>query len=185
MSGVLSDADIRAELEVGKLRVMPMEDEQIQPASIDLRLSRDFSVLMTERGSRSAVSLYDKSEEWRVYHKENFVIHPKQFILASTMEYFNIPNNIAPFIEGRSSVGRKGLFIHNAGWVDPGFYGNITLELFNASDRPIMLEAGTRICQMVFMYTNKECLKPYEGKYSGQIGVTSSRMDEDREAHSL
>jgi dCTP deaminase len=80
------------------------------------------------------------------------------------------------FVEGRSSVGRMGLFIQNAGWVDPGFKGEITLELYNANSLPIRLEAGRRICQLVLCSMDKPALKPYSGKYQGQMKSTGSRV---------
>lgn len=77
--------------------------------------------------------------------------------------------------------GRMGLFIQNAGWVDPGFEGQITFELFNASDTPILLTAGTRIAQLVFAEMTEACDKPYNGKYQGQIGATESRIHQDKD----
>ena len=78
------------------------------------------------------------------------MIPPHGFVLGTTLEWIKLPNNITAFVEGRSSIGRLGLFIQNAGWVDPGFEGNITLELYNANQVPIELSSGRRICQLVF-----------------------------------
>jgi len=99
------------------------------------------------------------------------------------MEYVRLPNNLTAFVEGRSSIGRIGLFIQNAGWVDPGFEGRITLELYNASSLPIMLQAGRRICQLVFCSMDREAEKPYAGKYQGQKKAVGSRvyLDQDPE----
>ena len=91
------------------------------------------------------------------------------------MEYIKLPADLTAFIEGRSSIGRMGLFVQNAGWVDPGFEGEITLELFNANQRvPIRLQAGRRICQIVFARTDQPSEAPYAGKYLGQRGPTAS-----------
>ena len=113
--------------------------------------------------------------------REKYLIPPHSFILATTKEYFEIPNDMTAFVEGRSSVGRIGLFVENAGWVDPGFKGNITLELFNANSLPIEVESGRRICQLVFCKMDKSSVNPYKGKYLGQKGATGSLVFKDRE----
>ncbi len=92
------------------------------------------------------------------------------------MEYIELPNDLTSFVEGRSSLGRMGLFIQNAGWVDPGFKGEITLELFNANRQAIELTAGRRVGQLVFADTKEPAINPYKGKYIGQKGATGSRI---------
>lgn len=92
---------------------------------------------------------------------EKYILLPGQFVLATTMEYFELPDNLTAFVEGRSSLGRMGLFIQNAGWVDPGFKGEITLELFNANRCAIELNAGRRVGQLVFAQLDKDALHPY------------------------
>lgn len=109
------------------------------------------------------------------------VLLPGQFVLATTMEYITLPNNLTAFVEGRSSLGRMGLFIQNAGWVDPGFKGEITLELFNANRCAIELKTGRRVGQLVFAQMDDVALHPYNGKYQGQKGVTGSRVFADKE----
>ena len=113
---------------------------------------------------------------------DTYLMLPGQFVLATTMEYFELPNNMTAFVEGRSSLGRMGLFIQNAGWVDPGFKGEITLELFNANRCAIELKAGRRIGQLVFAEMDDFALHPYNGKYQGQTGATGSKvfMDTDK-----
>jgi dCTP deaminase len=101
--------------------------------------------------------------------------------LATTCEYIRLPADVTAFVEGRSSIGRIGLFIQNAGWVDPGFEGNITLELFNANRLPIRLVAGRRICQLVFARMDQAAQNPYSGKYQGQRQTTGSRIALDAE----
>jgi dCTP deaminase len=96
--------------------------------------------------------------------------------LATTLEYIKLPPNLTAFVEGRSSLGRLGLFIENAGWVDAGFEGQLTLELYNANKYPIRLYPKMRICQLVFAKLDKEPLKPYRGKYQGQKGVVASKI---------
>ena len=101
---------------------------------------------------------------------------PKSFILATTQEYIKIPNGYSAFVEGRSSIGRMGLFIQNAGWIDSGFEGNITLELYNANSLPIKLDAGRRICQIVICEMDQPSESPYNGKYQGQTLSVGSKV---------
>ena len=112
---------------------------------------------------------------------EGFIIKPKQFVLATTLEYIKLPNNITAFVEGRSSLGRLGLFIENAGWVDAGFEGNITLEFFNANSRPLKIYPNMRICQLVLAKMESEAEFPYRGKYFKQRGVTASKIYMDKD----
>ncbi|WP_334296512.1 MULTISPECIES: dCTP deaminase [Eisenbergiella] len=106
---------------------------------------------------------------------EKYILLPGQFVLATTMEYFELPDNLTAFVEGRSSLGRMGLFIQNAGWVDPEFKGEITQELFNANRCAIEINAGRRVRQLVFAQLDKDALHPYRGKYQGQRGATGSK----------
>ena len=118
---------------------------------------------------------YDKVEA------NEFVVPTRGFVLATTMEVIRIPNNLTAVIQGRSSVGRLGLFIQNAGWVDPGFEGAITLELYNANAAPMRIEAGRRICQLVIAQADDVVENPYHGKYQGQRETTGSRIHLDSE----
>ena len=174
---ILSDATIVNMLNKGNLEVAPIEGIQIQPASVDIRLGNTFATV-----SRSeSVITFDHPVEYETVKKETFLLQPHQFVLATTMEYIKLPDNLTARVEGRSSVGRMGLFIQNAGWVDPGFEGEITLELFNASDKPILLEYGKRVGQLVFAELDGECIQPYNGKYQFQRGATGSRIYQDEE----
>lgn len=117
------------------------------------------------------------------YHpRRSYLLLPGQFVLATTMEFVALPDDLTAFVEGRSSLGRMGLFIQNAGWVDPGFQGEITLELYNANRFAIELKAGRRIGQLVFAKMDRAARNPYRGKYQGQTGATGSRVFLDREA---
>jgi len=175
---ILSDRAIRALLSSGELDIHPLDGAQIQSASVDVRLGRSFSVL--ERGGNPILKM-DAPIQYRSIAGETFLLLPGQFVLASTMEYFRLPNNLTAFVEGRSSIGRLGLFIQNAGWVDPGFEGEITLELFNASSNAIELKAGRRVGQLVFAQMDGDAENPYRGKYQGQRDATGSliQLDED------
>ncbi len=176
---VLSDTTIRTMLDSGELAVDPLNPEQIQPASIDLRLGSNF--LKINENDLDVIRL-DSALQYEELNQEEIVIPPLSFLLATTMEYIRLPDFLTAFVEGRSSIGRIGLFIQNAGWVDPGFEGMITLELFNANRLPIRLRAGRRICQLVFARMDAAAAFPYRGKYQGQRNTTSSLIAHDDEA---
>ena len=175
---ILSDKTIRTLLASGQLDIHPLGDKQIQPASVDIRLGDTFSVM--EAGSNAILKM-DQAAAYRSMSADSFLLLPGQFVLASTMEYFRLPNNMTAFVEGRSSIGRLGLFIQNAGWVDPGFEGEITLELYNASCSAIELRAGQRVGQLVFAQLDRDAENPYNGKYQGQRNATGSRIHLDEE----
>ena len=167
---ILSDKTILKMLEEKTLTIEPVTPPQIQPASVDIRLGTTFSVV--DDTPSSVITLENEIK---------IILVPGQFVLATTMEYFELPNNLTAFVEGRSSLGRMGLFIQNAGWVDPGFKGEITLELYNANRCAIELKAGRRVGQLVFAKMDDHALNPYNGKYQGQTGATGSRVFKDKE----
>ena len=175
---ILSDQAILTRLENGSLSISPLEKEQIQPASVDIRLGNTFSVI---EDSPSGVITMDQEITYKTIQSDTYVLLPGQFILATTMEYFVLPDDLTAFVEGRSSLGRMGLFIQNAGWVDPGFEGEITLELFNANRCAIKLQSGRRVGQLVFARMDTPALHPYRGKYQGHKGATGSRVYLDHE----
>jgi len=175
---ILSDRKINQLLASGELRIDPISPEQVQPASVDLKLGRHF--LKVAENNLTHLDL-ENPAEYEEVEQEELILPPHSFILATTMEYIALPNNLTAFVEGRSSIGRMGLFIQNAGWVDPGFEGEITLELFNANNLPIRLVAGRRICQLVLAQMDQAALNPYDGKYQGQRKATGSRVYQDSE----
>ena len=175
---ILSDGAIRDLLASGKLEVDPHTPDQIQPASIDLRLSDHF--LKVDENRLEAMRL-DQEISYQELHQEEIVIPPHSFLLAATLESIRLPDNLTAFVEGRSSIGRIGLFIQNAGWVDPGFSGTLTLELFNANRLPIRLRTGRHICQLVFARLDRSASNPYRGKYQFQNKATGSRIALDRD----
>ena len=172
---ILSDKTIRTLLSTGELGIAPLEEIQIQPASVDIRLGNSFSVIK----SGTNILKMDTPTEYHSLFAETFLLLPKQFVLATTIEYVRLPDNLTAFVEGRSSIGRLGLFIQNAGWVDPGFEGEITLELYNASDHAIELRTGRRVGQLVFAQMDCSAENPYRGKYQGQRNATGSRIQLD------
>lgn len=170
---ILSDKKIIQMIYNQTLGITPLSEEQIQPASVDIRLGNTFSIV--EDSSTGIITL-ENEIKYKTIKTDTYLLLPGQFVLATTMEYFSLPNNLTAFVEGRSSLGRMGLFIQNAGWVDPGFEGEITLELYNANRCAIELKAGRRIGQLVFAEMDQDALNPYKGKYQGQKGVTGSRV---------
>lgn len=175
---ILSDNTIFTMLENKTLTISPLEPEQVQPASVDIRLGNTFS---TVEDSPSGIITLESEAAYKTITADTYILLPNQFILAATMEYFELPDNLTAFVEGRSSLGRLGLFIQNAGWVDPGFKGEITLELYNANRFAIELKAGRRVGQLVFAQLDDIARNPYRGKYQGQRGAVGSRVFLDHE----
>ncbi len=175
---ILSDGALQEMVNSGELKIKPLEPGQIQPASVDLRL--DSSFLKIDENLMEYMTLKDKPEYERL-EQDEIVIPPHSFLLAATAEYIALPDDVTAFVEGRSSIGRMGLFIQNAGWVDPGFEGQITLELYNANRLPIKLFAGRRICQLVFARMDRPAASPYSGKYQKQRQAVGSRAYLDEE----
>lgn len=170
---ILSDKTILKMLDEKSLVINPVTKEQIQPASVDIRLGNTFSVV---DDTPSNIITLESQINYKTITTDTYLIMPGEFVLATTMEYFELPDNLTAFVEGRSSLGRMGLFIQNAGWVDPGFKGEITLELYNANRCAIELKAGRRIGQLVFAEMDEYAINPYNGKYQGQMGATGSRV---------
>ena len=188
MGAVLSDGDIRRALESGGLVVEPLAEHAIQPASLDIRLDRDFRVFRNHREAfidvRAPVD--DLTE---VEHIEDddapFVLHPGEFVLGSTLERVALPDNLVARVEGKSSLGRLGLLVHaTAGYVDPGWDGHLTMELSNVSNLPIKLYYGMKIGQLSFLELKTPAERPYGSpglgsKYQGQTGPTARRGSVD------
>lgn len=170
---ILSDHTIMYNVVDNRLAIEPLDPKQIQPASVDIRLGNTFSIV---EDFPDGIITMDSKIAYKTITADRYVLMPGQFVLATTMEYFKLPDNLTAFVEGRSSLGRMGLFIQNAGWVDPGFEGEITLELFNANKCAIELKAGRRVGQLVFAEMDKPALHPYNGKYQGQKGATGSKV---------
>lgn len=176
---ILSDQTIKRYLNEGKLKIEPLGKSAVQPASVDLTLGSHFLVI--DENSMETITM--RSEiKYREMDVQEITLPPHSFLLATTQETIELPHDLTAFVEGRSSIGRMGLFIENAGWVDPGFKGRITLELYNANSLPIKLESGRRICQLVFCKMESPALETYKGKYQGQMTTVGSRVYEDHDA---
>lgn len=175
---IISDKTLMDMINKKTLLVDPLDKEQIQPASIDIRIGNTYSIV---EDLPSGIINLDEEIKYKQITADKYLLLPGQFVLATTMEYFELPDDITAFVEGRSSLGRMGLFIQNAGWVDPGFKGEITLELFNANRCAIELNVGRRVGQLVFAKLDDKALNPYKGKYQGQKGATGSKVYLDKE----
>ena len=175
---ILSDKTLKETIASGELVVEPLAEHSIQPASVDCRLGTHYWIV---DDNTSDVLTLDSEPKYREIESDEITIPPHSFLLATTMEYVKLPDDLTGFVEGRSSIGRMGLFIQNAGWVDPGFEGRITLELYNANSMPIKLKAGRRVCQLVFCKMDQKADKPYDGKYQRQERSVGSRVYQDGE----
>jgi len=193
---ILSDIDLKNELElvnyenntytqsfiVGVFNGVgePLMPEQIQPASIDLRLGKTFLVpkpdATTHLDLREGVP-NDYYQQVELAEGDCFVLHPNEFVLGTTLEWVRMPKHLAASVDGRSSIGRLGVCAHvTAGFIDPGFEGQITLEMVNFGKVAVKLWPGFRVCQLVVSMLYTECSKGYQGRYQGQVGATGSRV---------
>lgn len=180
---LLSDRDLRAELDSGRLGVDPLDTTLVQPSSIDVRLDSLFRVFNNSRYTHidpaqqqdELTTLVDPGEG------EPFVLHPGEFVLGATLERVRLPDDLAGRLEGKSSLGRLGLLTHStAGFIDPGFDGHITLELSNVANLPIILWPGMKIGQLCLLRLSSPAEVPYGSaqvgsKYQGQRGPTPSK----------
>lgn len=181
---VLSDRSIKEALSLGRIRVEPLDMDDIQPSSIDLHLGAAFQVFQNSRypyidPAREQAGLMERVE---ATPEEPFVLHPGEFVLGTTIERIALGDDIVARLEGKSSLGRLGLLIHStAGYVDPGWDGRLTLELSNVANLPIVLSPGMKIGQISFTTLSTPVERPYGtpglgSKYQGQADVTPSRM---------
>ena len=174
---MLSDRDIKSR------RGLDVRGASVEPASLDLHLANEFAVI----DDSEPVDVADKSTypDTTIVTGDTFTIQPHEFVLAETDEYVELPIDVSGILHGRSSLGRLGLFVENAGFVDPSFEGTLTLELFNAAPYPITLHSGMRIIQMVLFETKNTPSAGYGrengNKYSGQTGPTTSKLYDDFE----
>jgi dCTP deaminase len=180
---LLSDRDIQAEINAGRVIVDPYDKEMIQPSSIDVRLDRFFRVFENHRYPHidPATEQLELTRMVEPEGDEPFILHPGEFVLGSSYEAVTLPDDIAARLEGKSSLGRLGLLTHStAGFIDPGFNGHVTLELSNVATLPIKLWPGMKIGQMCFFRLSSPAEHPYGSavygsRYQGQRGPTPSR----------
>ncbi|MDE3724905.1 dCTP deaminase [Nocardiopsis sp. N85] len=180
---LLSDRDIRSEIDAGRVRIDPFDPGLVQPSSIDVRLDRFFRVFENHKYPHIDPSTEqpDLTRLVEADPDDAFVLHPGEFVLASTYEVVTLPDDIASRLEGKSSLGRLGLLTHStAGFIDPGFSGHVTLELSNVATLPIKLYPGMKIGQLCMFRLTSPAEHPYGSaeygsRYQGQRGPTPSR----------
>ncbi len=180
---LLSDRDIRAEVDAKRVVLDPWDESMVQPSSVDVRLDRFFRLFDNHKYQHidPAVDQPDLTRLVEVDAKEAFVLHPGEFVLGATFEVITLPDDVAARLEGKSSLGRLGLLTHStAGFIDPGFSGHVTLELSNVATLPITLWPGMKIGQLCFFRLSSPAEHPYGSerygsRYQGQRGPTASR----------
>jgi len=180
---LLSDRDIRAEIDGGRVRIVPYDEEMVQPSSIDVRLDKYFRLFDNHKYAviDPAEDQPDLTHLIEVERHDPFILHPGEFVLGSTFEVVTMPDDLAARLEGKSSLGRLGLLTHStAGFVDPGFSGHVTLELSNVATLPIKLWPGMKVGQLCFIRLSSPTENPYGSakygsRYQGQRGPTASR----------
>ncbi len=180
---VLSDKSIRDEIASGRISISPFDPADVQPASVDLHLND--KVLVFRNSTSPFIDLRrevpDLNEMVEIKDDQPFILHPGEFVLGNTLERITLSDAIVARLEGKSSLGRIGLLIHStAGFVDPGWDGNLTLELSNVSRLPLTLYKGMPIGQISFQYLSTPAENPYGSKplrsrYQGQTEPTASR----------
>lgn len=182
---LLSDRDIRTSLNTGRIALDPFDDEMIQPSSVDVRLDRYFRLFDNHKYPviDPSTPQPELTRLVEVDPDEPFMLHPGEFVLASTLEVVTLSDDVAARLEGKSSLGRLGLLTHStAGFIDPGFSGHVTLELSNVATLPITLWPGMKIGQLCYFTLSSAAEKPYGAgasgsRYLGQRGPTASRSD--------
>jgi dCTP deaminase len=180
---LLSDRDLIAEIKSGALHLDPFEPALVQPSSIDVRLDRLFRVFNNHLYTHidPAERQDDLTALVEVHDRQPFVLHPGEFVLASTLEVITLGDQLAGRLEGKSSLGRLGLLTHStAGFIDPGFSGHVTLELSNVANLPIKLWPGMKVGQLCIFRLSSAAEHPYGSavygsRYQGQRGPTASR----------
>ncbi len=180
---LLSDRDIRAEVDAGRIVLDPWDAAMVQPSSVDVRMDKYFRLFDNHKYPviDPAQEQPDLTRLVEADPDEGFVLHPGEFVLGSTLETITLPDDLAARVEGKSSLGRLGLLTHaTAGFVDPGFSGHVTLELSNVATLPIRLWPGMKIGQLCFIRLSSPAQTPYGSAkygshYQGQRGPTASR----------
>jgi len=180
---LLSDRDIKAEIDAKRVQLDPFDAAMVQPSSVDVRLDRFFRVFENHRYPHidPAEEQPDLTRMVEPDGVEPFILHPGEFVLGSTYESVTLPDDVAARLEGKSSLGRLGLLTHStAGFIDPGFSGHVTLELSNVATLPIKLWPGMKIGQLCFFRLSSPAEHPYGSakygsRYQGQRGPTPSR----------
>jgi dCTP deaminase len=184
---ILSDRDIKTALRSGKIVVEGLKEENIQAAWVDLSLGNEFGVFKTTSQPYIDVkNPTEHTEKIQVKDDSQFIIHPHEFVLGQVKERIRLPDDIAAYVDGRSSLGRIGLVVHvTSGFVDPGFSGRLVLEMTNVGNMPVAIHPGMRVCKLVFFRLSSPSEMPYykreNAKYKDQNGITSTKIHKDFE----
>ena len=184
---IFSDVTIKEAVALGRILIDPFDVSLVQPSSVDVRCDRFFRVfenhrypLIDPRAQQEDLTVLVEATE-----EEPFILHPGEFVLGTTLETIGLDDDIVARLEGKSSLGRLGLLIHStAGFIDPGFKGQVTLELSNVANLPIAIYPGMKIGQISFYRMTTPADVPYGSpelgsKYQGQRGPTASQMHRD------
>lgn len=173
---LLNDVALRKAIEDKVITFLPFNSNRVQPASIDMTLGPKFSVLRLHRGQ--IIDLHEDNSELmqEVEVETHLDLQPGEFALATTVELLGLPNNMTARVEGKSSLARLGLMVHiTAGFIDPGFIGEVTLELVNLLPAPIRIYPGMPVAQLAVFELSGDASVPYRGKYQGQSGPQQSK----------
>jgi dCTP deaminase len=178
---VLSDRTIARLIDEGRIGIDPYDSTLLQPSSVDVRVDRFFRVFHNARYAFIDVKepQEDLTELVEIDEDRPFILHPGEFVLGSTLERIQLPDDLVARLEGKSSLGRLGLLIHStAGFIDPGWDGHVTLELSNVANLPITIYFGMKIGQVSFVQMTEPAETPYGAGELGskyQQGPTPSR----------
>lgn len=169
----------------GAIRISPFDEKRLQPSSVDLTLDSTFRVLHNKLHHVDVIDVKEDNTELmelvEVGPDDYLDLYPRDFALATTAEVVSLNNAHAARVEGKSSLARLGLAVHiTAGFIDPGFYGQVTLELANMTCLPIRLYPNMPVAQIAVFQMAGPAAHPYgaqgtTSKYSGQVGPTASR----------
>jgi dCTP deaminase len=187
---VLSDRTIREEIAGGRLVIEPLDDGDIQPASVDVHLDSKLIVFRAQHEESCIdvrIDMEGMNEVVEMQEDAPFFVQPGELVLASTLEDITLPDDIVGRLEGKSSLARIGLLMHStAGYVDPGWRGHLTMQLTNVSRFPISLYRGMKIGQLSLLRLTTPADRLYGdarlgSKYQGQVDPTASRFHRDFE----
>lgn len=177
---ILNDIEIIKRVEEGDLNIDPFERNNVEPSSLDIRVSNDFVEFPRNKIVDPPSENEDLGEEIKIKDEDFYILEPKQYVLGTTVENFEIPDDLVAVVHGRSSWGRLGLVPHiEAGYIDPGFKGEITLEIANLSENKIKIPINSRIGQIVFHRMSSDCEEAYNGKYQSQEGASQTKISRD------
>jgi len=174
----IPDRFIKQMIANDEIAITPYDESNVEPASVDLRLDNTF-IETVETGQ--VIDTRDPStQNANQFTADSITLAPGEQILGSTKEKIELPDYVEAEVTGRSSLGRLFVEVHKtAGFCDPGFKGQITLEIQNHNKNPVTLYSGQRICQIIFRELMAKAERPYghEGsQYQNQTGATKSGM---------